>query len=1006
MSSLTVIHLGALMLAQAQADSTKPRPIAQMVHTTWTAKDGAPSEVLAFAQTREGYLWIGTRSGLIRFDGVRFVPFAAPTGDTLPTGGVLSLRTTHDGSLWVVSTSGWVSRVRDGRVTSFGEKDGLPATVQLAESHRGTLLAATAKGIRRFAGGTWSDVDPEWQYTGGDTKAIWFDREDALWVEAPDRFLYLPAGANRFVDPGMKLLYGSDRGMFAETNDGAVWFTEVRRSAHTVPRFGDSRPVTEVLGGTFNLLVDRKGSLWLGSVGGGLRRVLDPTKLHGGKIGPSDSVGEIYAEKEGLLAGIVNAIFEDREGNIWVATDRGIERFRESAFTPFPAPGPARPRFVFASRDTSIWSSAFNSSWMIRMRPTSRDSIPTVIIGDVAEDRSGTLWFAQNDQVGWIKDLRMSNTSLRTPGAFYRGIAADSTGNVWVFEKGYGLDRATTTGVIRVDSLPTTDRSLYALTMFADHAGRIWIGHVGHVSMSDHGLLRVFGPEHGVMPGNTNAFLEDHSGNIWVVGDAGISKFDRDHFRSIPRRQSLPGRAVYGVAEDASGAWWVATPSAVLRLAAGEVDRALADSDHVIKYRSFGVSDGIPGMLSGSAWGPQVARAADGRIWVAADSGVASIDPRHLPNDSPPEVLIETARVGGRELTWPASDVGPRMSDLEIDYTTTALANPERIRFRYRLEGGESAWHDVGVRRRAYFTGLAPGSYVFRVSARNGEGSWSEASAVWRFRVLPAWYQTLWFRAAVLLMFAGLIAEGSGIVQRRRDRLARERLKNEYEATLAERARIAQDLHDTLLQGFIGVAVQIQAAEFALSKQPNVAAQTLMTVQQLARASLLARASIKEARERVWNMRAELGTEDLPDALETFARERTAGSGIEISMITTGKRRRLSGRIEDAAFRIGREAIINAVQHAESRHIEIHVEFGARTIRLDVLDDGRGFSEEKADEARREGHFGLSGARERAEFIGGRFDVRPRPDGGTIVSLELPLQNTPNDVSSLSGSSA
>jgi len=213
MSSLTVIHLGALMLAQAQADSMKPRPIAQMVHTTWTAKDGAPSEVLAFAQTREGYLWIGTRSGLIRFDGVRFVPFAAPTGDTLPTGGVLSLRTTHDGSLWVVSTSGWVSRVRDGRVTSFGEKDGLPATVQLAESHRGTLLAATAKGIRRFAGGTWSDVDPEWQYTGGNTKAIWFDREDALWVEAPDRFLYLPAGANRFVDPGMKLLYGSDRGM-------------------------------------------------------------------------------------------------------------------------------------------------------------------------------------------------------------------------------------------------------------------------------------------------------------------------------------------------------------------------------------------------------------------------------------------------------------------------------------------------------------------------------------------------------------------------------------------------------------------------------------------------------------------------------------------------------------------------------------------------------------------------------------------------------------------------
>ena len=215
----------------------------------------------------------------------------------------------------------------------------------------------------------------------------------------------------------------------------------------------------------------------------------------------------------------------------------------------------------------------------------------------------------------------MSNTSLRKPGAFYRGITADSSGNVWVFETGYGLVRATATGVVRMDSLPTSDRSLHALTMFADRAGRIWIGHVGHVSTSDHGLLRVFGPEHGVMPGNTNAFLEDHSGNIWVVGDAGISKFEGDHFRSLPRRQSLRGRSVYGVAEDALGAWWVVTPGAVLRLPPGEVDRALADSNHVISYRTFGVLDGIPGMLSGSAWGPQIARAPDGRIWIAADSG-------------------------------------------------------------------------------------------------------------------------------------------------------------------------------------------------------------------------------------------------------------------------------------------------------------------------------------------------------------------------------------------------
>src|SRR5471032_1257262 len=173
MPCLAVIHLAALMFLPAQADSMTPRPIAQMVHTRWTAKEGAPSEVSAFAQTRDGYLWIGTRSGLVRFDGVRFVPFSSPTGDTLPTGGVRRLLTTRDGNLWVVSRSGWVSRVRGGRVTSFGEKDGIPSTLQLAESKGGALLAATSKGIRRFVDGTWDDVGREWEYAGGDTKAIW-----------------------------------------------------------------------------------------------------------------------------------------------------------------------------------------------------------------------------------------------------------------------------------------------------------------------------------------------------------------------------------------------------------------------------------------------------------------------------------------------------------------------------------------------------------------------------------------------------------------------------------------------------------------------------------------------------------------------------------------------------------------------------------------------------------------------------------------------------------------
>jgi signal transduction histidine kinase len=429
------------------------------------------------------------------------------------------------------------------------------------------------------------------------------------------------------------------------------------------------------------------------------------------------------------------------------------------------------------------------------------------------------------------------------------------------------------------------------------------------------------------------------------------------------------------------------TRNRILRLPPGELDRALADSGYVIRYRGFDRHDGLPGMITSPGYGQLITRTRDGLIWVATDSGVASVDPRSLRPDPTPSVLIEALRIDGRELdptTEMAIPSGRR--DLEIDYTATSLSFPERVQFRYQLEGQDPAWREVGTRRRAYYTGLGPGAYHFRVTARNAEGAWNEAGSVLNFRVLPAWYQTLWFRSGVVLLIIGFGAGTAWLVQRQRHLRFQQVLEGRFEATLAERARIAQDLHDTLLQGIAGVSMQLKAAERALPDEPDVAAETLVQVQQLTRETL------REARERVLDLNEpDLGDEDVASALATSGRGLIGTTGINFSLTTRGNRGRLPRTVEIAAIRIGREAIANAVNHAEARRIELVVGFEAAALRLEVRDDGRGFTPEQGERARRDGHLGLSGMRERAARAGGSCEVRPGPEGGTEVAVVLPL---------------
>ncbi|HWA16783.1 MAG TPA: histidine kinase, partial [Gemmatimonadales bacterium] len=661
-------------------------------------------------------------------------------------------------------------------------------------------------------------------------------------------------------------------------------------------------------------------------------------------------------------------------------------RFRKGAFTPIATFSPGRPRYVNAGRDSSVWTSPWNEGTLQRFGPHGYDSVfPGTNSTGIAQDSNGATYVLEGSHILRLDGKEFHRIPLRKGSAktmFH--LTVDHGGRIWAYSQDFGLLRQQGDTMIRVHPLENQERTGM---LFTDSRNTIWVAQRSRVTRVAGDSITQYGPEQGIS-GHISGFAEGLDGKVWAMAGGGFARYEGDRFHVLNARNGIRGMSVFGAAQDAGGNWWLNATDGVLRFPKGELEKALIDSMYSATSRLFDESDGTLGPIVKATWGQSLARSGDGKIWIATDSGLAFLDPERLPPVVPPPVTLEVARLAGREqVIRDGATVPPGISDLEIDYTSLTYATPERVRFRYRLDGADTAWREVGDRRRAYYTGLPPGDYRFRVSASYGDGLWNNAEAGWSFRMLPQWYQTIWFRLLAILATAGLGGAAVALWQRNRHERAQRRLQEKYEATLAERARIAQDLHDTLLQGFAGITLQLKTIELALPEEPDVAAETVQRVQQLARESL------KEARERVWEMHeGGVAHHDLPAALEILARERTMGTGIGVSLVTTGQPRQVDPAIEDAVFRIGREAIVNAVRHAEAKRIAIHLDFHAGTLRLEVNDDGKGLAPDAAERARQQGHFGLSGMRERAEALGGSCELRARAEGGTGVILELPLR--------------
>lgn len=953
------------------------RAMSQYVHDSWGGEQGFPKgPVYAIAQTRDGYLWIGTEAGLVRFDGWSFRLVKDDSG-AFTIGSVLGLTSDDDGCLWVRLQDLSLVRYCQGVFRRPSPHDEVYTRIEaMGRTSRGQLLAWKAEdGAFRFHGNNFDRLASANDLPPSPVISLAQTSDGDVWMGTRDAGLFRDTrGTTRAIRDGLPdlkvncLLPEGAQALWVGTDKGIVsWNGQKITGAGIPPSLGSFQAL--------GMVRDRDGNVWVGTDSRGLLR------LNSRAVGQLD-IGEA-----------ITALFEDREGDLWIGHADGIERLRDSAFVTYSVP----------------------------------EGLPTGGSNPVFVDAAGRLWFPPvAGGLWWVKDGRHGRV---TGGGLERDVVyslAGRKGELWIGRKAGGLSRLADRGdsfdlksYTHADGLaqdsvysvyPARDGSVWAGTLSAGVSvlrdgrftnytiadglaantvasilegagGTMWFATPSGLSTLSDGRWRTYGTADGLPSDNVNCLLEDSSGVLWAGTASGIAFLSGQRFE-IPPAGPAPLRAqILGIAEDRYGSLWVATSNSVMRVSREKLFRGtVADGD----VREYGLADGLRDM-EGVKRHRSVIADPEGRIWISLTRGISVVDPARLKRNSAPAIAhVQTISADGVSVPLGAAIQIPAGSRrVTFGYAGLSLSMPERVRYRYRLDGFDRGWSEPVDGREAVYTNLAPGSYRFHLIASNPDGGWSGDDATTVFQVEPLFWQTGWFVLGVVtLCAAGILA-----IYRFRLRLLTQRLNLRFQERLAERTRIAQELHDTLLQGFLSASMQIHVATDSLPEDSGARAK-------LTRALELMRQVIDEGRNAVRGLRsspsASLDLERAFSAVQQeLALQQQDSRKVNFRVIVEGEQRPLHPMLRDELYRIGREALINAFRHAQAKTIEMELKYSSRRLSLLVRDDGRGI-DPGVLQAGREGHWGLSGMRERADRIGAELHVMSRASAGTEIELSVP----------------
>jgi ligand-binding sensor domain-containing protein/two-component sensor histidine kinase len=1017
-AGLLCISISFWIISGAQSLALdKDRSIIQYGHKSWRTEEGLPQNtVRAILQTHDGYVWLATDDGLVRFDGVRLVVFDRHNTSQIKSNSIQALYEDREGNLWA-GTDGGLVRYKDGAFTSYSTQNGLSNdnVGSLLEDREGSLWVGTAGGLNRIIQGRIEVYTVKEGLPNNSIRTIYADRQGNLWVGTTGGLARLSGEGFRTytVNDGLP---ANNVGVIYETRDSGLWFGTPGGLALLKDDRFIAYTTREGLSNNFVWAVheDREGNLWLGT-DGGLNRFRNGrfttyttrdglsdnsvwsiyedgggnlwlgtpgglTRFKGGKI-------DSYTTREGLSNNVVLSLCEDREGSLWVGTETGgLNLFKDRKFTTYTTRDGLPSDMVWTvteARDGSLWigSQGGGLSHLDKGKVTTYttgDGLPGNIVRAIYEDKEGSLWIGTPSGLVRLKNGEFTTYTVLdglSSNAIWT-IREDSKGALWVGTLG-GLSRLKDgkfTVYTTQEGLP--DDSVLAIDSSDD---ALWIGtRSGGLSLLKDGEFKTYTVDDGLSENSVRALYEDKDGVLWVgTRRGGLRRFKNGEFTVYTTKEGLFDDCVFQILEDGKGNLWMSCTKGVFSVSKDDLNDFAEGRINSIASVSYGTADG---MESRECNGGQPAgfRGRDGKLWFPTTKGIAMIDPENMKiNDAPPPVVIEQVIADDERLDRSNKvELGPGLYRLEFQYAGLSFIAPEKVRFKYKLEGFDKDWVDADNRRIAYYTSIPPGDYTFRVKACNNDGIWNEQDASFVFYLKPHFYQTYWFYIA-LAAVAGLVVWGTY-------RLRLRQLKAQFSSVLIERNRMARDIHDTLAQGFVGISLQLEAVGKMLDESPRSAKQHLDLAQDMVTHSLT------EARRSVWDLRSQaLESADLATALSDIARRLTSGTSVQAQLSVVGATRRLDAAVENNLLRIGQEALTNAMKHARAKKLHIELSFHSKHVELRIRDDGCGFDTNDKSHSE-DGHFGLIGMLERAERLKGHLQLNSRPDAGTEILVTVP----------------
>ena len=967
-----VATAAAVLTGVAAASAQEPGNFAGYTLRLWQAPDGLPEQtVQAFAQTPDGYLWVGTTGGLLRFDGAHFVLFDRQDTPELHENSVFCLKVAHDGTLWIGTDGGGILSYSGGEFHPWPGLNGQTYDFVrvLFEDNDGSIWAGTDGGLLHLEGGHFTRVDGTPAFEAISIHSIYRDRSGRLW-----------AGGSRLVQVNGKSAttysLGSESSQnqvksILETSDGTLWvgtvtgLNRMRRGETGFEHVDGIRSTVRVLRQTSD------GRFWMGTIGQGVF-TFDGKRLK-----------QITAP-ESLPSNTVLNLFEDAEKNLWIGTQTGMIRLTKLDIEVVPLPHANDSDFetIYRDRDGSFW---IGSTLLFHMRNGALnqevlEGMAHTHVRNVFRDQSGALWAGTDGEgVFRIADGRVTRWATKDglSNPFIRSIAQDRDKSMWI---------ATDDGLNHLFgdiSHPRIVRyrmedglAFFSIrSLLDDRDGDLWIGTERGLSHMHQGAFVQDAATKAMAQMKVWAIHQDADGGLWFgTRNNGIFRFRDGRMAHFTTVDGLASNAVYSILGDETGHLWINGPNGVSVLNRRELDeQADARVRHIaLTFYSIAEMGANTEMYGGTESSGCVAP--DGDVWFPSNRGPIRIHRLPAAQLPPPPLHIESVLADGvpvradRKIILP-----PGNSRLEIAYTPIRLSSQDGLRFRYMLEGFDTDWGPVTRSRTADYTNLSPGHYRFLVRTFEVGSPGAINQIAIDIQQQPQFYRTWWFISASLALTGLLIFAA---YQYRVHQVA-----GKFEAVLEERSRLAREIHDTIIQGCTGVSAILEAASMGeQGADPGLV--------DFARTQL--RGTINEARDAVWNMRnrpEDAGS--LPEKLESMTKQVGAEFGIPIACVVRGTPFSVDHPLEHDLLMVAREAVCNAAIHGGPSKVEAGLTYSKRELQLTVADNGRGFNPDQSNHANGH-HFGIQGMRERVERWGGRFRLTSSAGAGARVEARVP----------------